>query len=253
MLAPEPSAEAPRIRLPDVEPDDADAVWEELDRIRTSLPRISVIMSAKQTSIVEAKLSASAGPMTHAEALWMIVPIVESLFDDDITFGVAFHAQLMVICGYPGGPEAIALQAAFGRAVGEEQSAKLARLTTQAARAGMTADEYVQHRQEPAVVPRDRLVQLFLGESSNPPSDERLRRAVAVLRRTAALAPETMRALLLSTIAWMLWARGKRAVALAYLAEALRLEPDCVLADGLRLHFRARTPVWLESGGLEPD
>ena len=95
---------------------------------------------------------------------------------------------------------------------------KIARLSSRAQHRGLSVDEYVQHLQQTGSVPHDRPVRLFLGESRRSPDDERLRRAIALLRRTAALTPDPFRAPVLSAIAWMVWARGGRVVALAYLA-----------------------------------
>ncbi|MGO2746532.1 hypothetical protein [Microbacterium sp.] len=247
MFAPTPApATEPLIQLPIVEPDEMDEAWDEFERIQAALPEFSVALSKNEANRAHEKLSKGTGPVGHAEALWLIVPIVESLFDDEVaSIGIPFHVQLMMMCEYPSIPEALVVQVAFGRKAGEEHSRKIARLADRAQRRGLTIDEYVQHLHDTGTVPRDRLMRLFLGETRRPPSDERLRRAVEVLRRTAALSPEPLRGPVLSAIAWMQWARGRRAVSLAYLEEALRVEPRSILAGGLRMHFLQRTPAWL--------
>lgn len=239
----------PLIRLPRVEPGEAEKVWDELERKRAAAPEFEVVLSENEAWRAQAKLSKGTGPVSHAEALWLIVPIVESLFDDgEMSYGIPFHVQLMIMCSYPSISEALALQVAFGRTIGEDQSTKIARLADRARRRGLSVDEYVEYLRATDAVPHDRVNRLFLGESARKPMDERLRRAIALLRRTAALSPEAIRPQILSAIAWMLWALGKRALSLVYLAEALRIEPQSPLARGLTAHFHQRSPAWLSSG-----
>lgn len=241
-----PAAE-PIIRLPRVRPEEVEEVYSELERMGADLPRFDVILSGREARRAHTELMKGSGPISHAEVLALVVPIVESLFDDEVSeYGVRFHVQLMMMCAYPSIPEALALQTAFGRSVGEEQLTKIVRLSDRAHRRGMSVDECVERLRSQDAVPHDRL---FLGESVRAPSDRRLRRAVALLRRTAALSPGPSGTPVLCAIAWMLWARGRRAIALAYLAEALRLEPDSILARGLTLHFREHTPAWIADPG----
>lgn len=86
-----------------------------------------------------------------------------------------------------------------------------------------------------------------LARASGVMTQSRLETAVSILRRTAALAPEELRPPVLCAIAWMLWARGRGVLALAHLAEALRIEPGHVLACGLMLHFSSTVPKWIRS------
>lgn len=157
------------------------------------------------------------------------------------------HAELAVLLGEPGIPEQCVVQIAFGREMGERHVKKIARLVSDARRARMSVDDYVADRSRSGGLPRDALVRRFRGEWQGAPSSERIRAGVASLRRTAALVPEQLRPPLLCAVAWLQWAQGRRAVAMSYLGEALRIESGNVLAGGLRAHIVSATPEWLDA------
>jgi hypothetical protein len=46
----------------------------------------------------------------------------------------------------------------------------------------------------------------------------------------------------------MLWARGRRSVALNYVAEALRIDPASSLGNGLAIVLSSRMPAWVSDG-----
>jgi hypothetical protein len=48
-----------------------------------------------------------------------------------------------------------------------------------------------------------------------------------------------------AAIAWLHWAQGKRAHAMAYIAEAQQIEPTLVLAYGLGVIITTTTPDWI--------
>lgn len=106
-------------------------------------------------------------------------------------------------------------------------------------------DEHVARLVADDDIPNDRVYRLFRGEEAQVPDAARVRRGIVVLRQSAALVPEPFRASMLCGLAWLQWARGKRAIAMAYLSEATRIEPDHILAYGLAAQFDARMPVWL--------
>lgn len=193
----------------------------------------------------------SAAP-SHAEAFVMIVPFIEALLDDDPDdVSLALVAQLVVITTLPGLPEAIALQIAFGRRIGEQHTLKIGRLMARARQRGLSVDEYVA-RLGPAAAERDTLLRLFHGEARRRPDANRMQRGIALLRRTAALVPAHERPAVLCVIAWLHWARGHRAIAMAYLAEAARIEPQHILAYGLSWLVTTKTPVWLTDATVTP-
>ncbi|MEV4776517.1 hypothetical protein [Microbacterium sp. LWH12-1.2] len=236
------------IHLPPVDPEERDKVWEHLMVVRDGLPEVTIVMSSNEAwrALDDLESNGGSGALTHAETLGLIVPVVESLFDDDVReLGLEFHAQLILMCAFPSIPESLALQVAFGRKIGEEQFRKIARFAVRAHNRGITVDEYVEDLRVADAIPHDRPVRLFRGESRRVPSCVRMQRAIALLRRTSALAPEPFRPPLLCVIAWLQWAQGRRAVAIAYLEEALRIEPASILAYGLNVTFAARLPEWM--------
>lgn len=238
------------VHLPSVDPLDCVRVLDHLLAVRSGLPAVNIVMSSNEarSALEDLESNGGSGALTHAEALGLIVPIVESLFDDDVReLGLEFHAQLILMGAFPSIPESIALQVAFGRKIGEEQFRKIARLAARAEHRGITVDEYVEDLALADAIPHDRPFRLFRGESRRVPSGTRMQRAILLLRRTAALAPEPFRPPLLCAIAWLQWAQGRRVVAIAYLDEALRIEPAHLLARGLRAIFASRMPEWLPS------
>ncbi|WP_291053852.1 DUF4192 family protein [Herbiconiux sp.] len=86
----------------------------------------------------------------------------------------------------------------------------------------------------------------FLGDGREPPEAARLRRAVEVLRRVVACAPETLTAPPLAILAWLEWCRGRGSVSAAYLQACLRIDPDYELARLFRpLLASGHVPEWL--------
>lgn len=88
---------------------------------------------------------------------------------------------------------------------------------------------------------------IFRGESRRRPDEKRIQQGIAFLRTTCALTPEAGRVPLLCAIAWLHWARGQRAVAMSYLAEARRVESTHVLAHGLSAFFTGGMPEWVDA------
>ncbi len=146
----------------------------------------------------------------------------------------------------PAIPETIALQIAFGRGAGEEQMREIARLIARATRRGLSADEYIAELAAADAIPRGKIIRLFHGETRRTPDVQRMARGIASAaqdqhrswRRRCDLR-------LLCAIAWLQWARGKRAIALGYLAEASRIEPEHILAFGLSWLVSTKTPTWI--------
>lgn len=246
MISRPASTHTPDIHLPTVTDDDLDEVDVEVRRLLERGPEISVLLSKAEAERTHEELMRGDGPFTHAEILGLIVPITETLFEGDVAdVGIAFHVQLILMCGFPSIPESLVVQAAFGRRIGEQQYLKIVRLANRAERRGLTIDEYVEELRETNGIEHDRLVQMFLGETRRAPDDARLRRAIAVLRRTAALAPEALRPPLFCAIGWMQWARGRRAIALNYVSAAVAIEPANILARGLTIQMSTRVPEWV--------
>lgn len=233
-----PSYSDALIHLPPADACAVDAVLDELIRMADAVPTASVGAS------IHDEERAMDAP-SHGEAFVLLVPLVETLLElepDELT--APMHAQLAMFGVLPSIPEAMVLQIAFGRKVGEQHTMKIARLMTRARRRGLSVDEYVAELSAAGAIPRDNLVRLFLGEARRSPSIDRIRRGIALLRTTASVVPEPFRPPLLCAIAWLLWSRGSRPVALAYLAEASRIEPGHVLAYGLSVLISSTMPAW---------
>ncbi|UNK70958.1 hypothetical protein [Microbacterium sp. H1-D42] len=221
---PADTAELLPVHLPHVTPGDRDAVWNHFASMSENLPEFTVLLSSKEARRAMEELEVGSGPLTQDELFRLIVPVIESLFDDGVkSISPAFHAQLIMMCQFPNIPEIMVVQIAFGREVGEET---IGRGSAQA-----------------------RHARLFNGESQRPPDEQRIRTAIPVLRRSAALAAEPLRPSLLCAVAWMLWALGNRPVAMAYLAEASRIESSHELTLDLQTHFSLAMPAWVETRG----
>jgi len=230
----------PLIHLPAVDAASVEQVRMQLARIRDALPEFGVTISSHLADPVP-------DPPPHCEMFTMAVLLIETVLEkppDDVPHEC--HAELAILLAMPGIPEQSIVQIAFGRETGERNVEKTARLLRDARRAGMSVDDYVAERSRSGDLPRDALVRRFHGAWTASPSFERVRAGGASLRRTAALVPEHLRPPLLCALAWLQWARARRAVATSYLAEALRIEPGNLLAAGLAAHIASATPEWLE-------
>ena len=235
-----------RIHLPALDDDFVDEVLDELVSMRETLPEISVEVPARHASTVPAQAADS--------EFHLLVALVESVLDEEVDDPTPrTYAQLAIIALLPGVPEALALQVAFGRKVGVQHVRKMTLLRTAARVRGLTMDEYVAELVALGRIPQDRLVQLFLGRSQRSPKGGRMKRGSEVLRRVASSVPEGFRPPILCAVAWLHWAAGRRAIALAYLDESSRIDPGHILAHGLAAVAAERMPDWcVDKPGAEP-
>lgn len=210
-------------------------VWN----MRDALPEFSITVSAQ-----EAKALARA---PHgADEYRCLMALTETLVGRDRKDPTAIIlGQLIFFTILPGAPEALALQIAFGRRLGEQNARKIARIRRMARGRGLSVDDYVSDLAAAGAIPRDESVVLFHGEGNRRPVAKRLARGISLLRTTAGVAPLAWRPPLLCALAWMHWATGRRAVAMAYLAEATRIDPENVLAYGLGVMVDSKVPDWL--------
>ncbi|MDX2376163.1 DUF4192 family protein [Microbacterium sp. LRZ72] len=207
-----------------------------------ALPEVTTLMP-----IAEAERLAREAP-SHGESIVAIVPLVEMLLDESRNTGSAdMVADLAFLCMMPSIPQAMAVQIAFGRSVGEKHALKIARIVSRAERRGMSVDQYVAELAATDAVPHDTIVRLFLGEARRQPDRDRVRRGIRLLRRNASLLPPPFRTDIFCVIAWLHWSQGQRAIASAYLSDVLRENPDDVLAGGLRALFSRSLPEWTTS------
>ncbi|WP_194408610.1 DUF4192 family protein [Microbacterium cremeum] len=230
------------IYLPDVDEHLRDDVWDFM---------VAMVEDALEDDLLddsdddEREVPSGGALFTHAEAFVVIVPLLEScLARGDTDLSAVLVAEFALMAMLPAIPETIAVQVAFGRGAGEEQVREMARLLARARHRGLTVDEYIAQLSAANAVPRGKLVRLFHGETRRVPDPDRLKRGISLLRVLTALAPEPARPPLLCSIAWLQWAQGKRAVASAYLAEAIRIEPEHILARGLAVLVSSKAPRW---------
>ncbi|WP_374977958.1 hypothetical protein ACEYYH_09640 [Microbacterium trichothecenolyticum] len=229
------------------DPDMRVATLAHLLSLLDQLPDFDGARSADEAALFDAD-----DVVSHGEAFILIVPLIEACLES-VDLAPALAAQLAFLSMFPSVPETIAMQVGFGRSIGEEQIRDIARLFSRAARRGVTVDDYVAELDVAGELPRGKLVRLFHGETRRIPDPDRMTRGVALLRSVLALVPDTARPPLLCAIAWLQWARGKRAVAMAYVAEAQRIDATHILAYGLSWLITTKTPRWTMSSPSRDD
>ncbi|MGA1838688.1 DUF4192 family protein [Herbiconiux sp. 11R-BC] len=90
------------------------------------------------------------------------------------------------------------------------------------------------------------VLESFLGEGETAPERSALRRSVEVLRGVVECVPEPIAGAPLTMLAWLEWARGRGSVAVAYLEECRRVDPDYELAALFRTMLaRGFVPEWI--------
>lgn len=232
----------PRIHLPDFDESFADAVMDHLEEMRDCLPSVSFVVSERH--VRRAVMQSGLG--TEFD---LLVSLIET-FVEQSRHGASpqIHAQIAMMSVLPAVPEALALQIAFGRRIGQQHADKIALFREGARARALSVDDYVAELVSAGRIPRDRLVQLFHGKGRLVPSPERIKHGTRLLRQTASVVPEHVRPSILCAIAWLSWAAGKRAIAAAYLAEALRIDEDHILAFGLTTVISQSLPVWCARG-----
>ncbi|WP_110590460.1 hypothetical protein [Microbacterium suaedae] len=223
------------VHLPPVTDAESGEVVARLNDILDALANL-----ADETDEVDAVVS-----IGHVESLGLIVPFFESLLEgsfDDIS--LAAYAQLIHMVEYPAIPDLIVVQAAFGRRAGEETIRDLERTCARARQKNRSVDGYIDDLAETERLASNRTARKFGGEVRRLPDDERTRLAIRILRRATSLAPPELRTHLLCAIGWLQWARGRRPVALTYLAEAQRTGSGCPLPVAMTALVSSRRPRW---------
>jgi hypothetical protein len=230
----------PLIRLPAIDTREREEVWEQMQKMADVLPLVEIKVTARTVSEIPKRWP------SQREIFILVEALTETLLDGEAE-GIApmLAAQLGVLIGLPMIPETVAMQIGFGRKIAEEQSRKMACIAERAEQRGLSVDSYVAELQMRRAVPMDKIVRLFHGESDRAPSAHRVRHGIALLRRVAGMLPVAARPSVLCVIAWLLWANGQRPTAMAYLAEASRIEPEHLLAFGLSAMFVEKYPAWV--------
>ncbi|MFA4840813.1 MAG: DUF4192 family protein [Agrococcus sp.] len=228
------------IHLPGGDGEVARLVLESLEAMCDALPEFTVTVDRHFAQQVE-----RSDIPTHGASFTLAIALVETCLDRDPgDMSPELLAQLVFMSQFPSLPEQMALQIAFGPGIAQEHARDIARLFTHARRRGLSVDDHVAELVRTGGVPDTRSTRCFRGETQHEPDQSRVTRGVALFRRAAGHTPETLRPSLLCVAAWLLWSVGKRPNALMHLGEAVRIDPEHVLAQGLILHLGARLPNW---------
>lgn len=176
------------------------------------------------------------------------VELVEALLDDDPAgIGADLLAWLVHLAGRPPFRDAMMLQFAFGPAIGELALDDAIDVNERAAERGEGVGELVarESAERGARTVAGDLSRLLLGESPTRPDPDRIERAIAVLRRAIAHAPERYRPGPLCIAAWLAWALGRGSAAGAFVDRALEIEPGHTMAGLLSAYLGSGAiPEW---------
>lgn len=176
------------------------------------------------------------------------VELVETLVARGATKHPAIRlAWFLHLAGRPPLRDAMMLQFAFGVVVGEAAHDDAVASAARAERRGETMDELV--RREIAEGEADEvselLTRLMMGQSTLRPERRRVERALALLRRLIANAPERRRVGPLCIAAWLAWSLGRGSAAGALLDLALAQEPEHPMASLLHAFIGSGAlPEW---------
>lgn len=176
------------------------------------------------------------------------VELVETLVARGATKHPAIRlAWFIHLAGRPPLRDAMMLQFAFGVVVGEAAHDDAVSSAARAARRGETMDELV--RREIAEGEADEvselLKRLMMGQSTLRPERRRVERALELLRRLIANAPEQRRVGPLCIAAWLAWSLGRGSAAGALLDLALAQEPEHPMASLLHAFIGSGAlPEW---------
>lgn len=207
--------------LPDVGPSEADAVAQAVERLRSALALLcGEEQSAAQPVRVDPLALAAVGRLDN------VVELFDELLGWEPSALSPFDAAVVAWCLSRASLRDIAIvQWAGGRVDGEH--ALDAQLRWEGGE----------------LYPAD-LAERMWGEGG-PPTMSRVRSALAVVRRVAALVPQCERPGPLATCAWLSWALGRSTHAESYAKRALAIEPDHGLAEIVRSFVRVgHLPGW---------
>ncbi|MFF2496147.1 DUF4192 family protein [Agromyces sp. NPDC058064] len=222
-------------RIPDRDPRRAAAVARALDRLEASGPSGAELTrlgdDLDPVELVEHLLEPGAVPARAAA--WFLHLAARPMFRDGMM-----------------------LQFAFGPLVGAAAHDDAAEALERAEHRGMAIDELlVVEPADGAGEPvSEMLARLLLGQTTLRPERPRVERAVDVVRRLVADAPESHGAGPLCILAWLLWALGRGSAAGAILDTALELDPDHTMATLLLRHLGSGAlPEWAFARPPEAD
>lgn len=166
-------------------------------------------------------------------------------------------AWLLHLASRPVMRDAMMLQIAFGRTVGElahDASIAVAGADDGCASAALDEEHGLRGPTTGAEHDLDVLARLIIGSSMLRPEPARVERGLTALREAIAHAPARDRPGALCIAAWLAWALGRGSVAGAFLDAALEIDPDHTMANLLDEHIGSGAlPEWAFSRAASTD
>lgn len=221
--------------------DEAGSPRYPLDEIESSplykpMPALSAALPDADPAVLAALGSVKALPdaVEHVEQCLSVEPSAHDL------------AVLAALAQAPYLRDAMMVQIAFGRIVGEALVRDSQEYHVLQDESGLSMDEVVLREiEEGRLEFHDELTGLLLGVGRIRPDTDRVQSACNWLAVTTASVPEPLRPPLLCMLGWLHWTRGLGTIAGAHIDSALDIDPDYGMAE---LQFevlrRGVVPEW---------
>jgi hypothetical protein len=160
-------------------------------------------------------------------------------------------AWLLHLVQSPANRDAMMLQFAFGKEVGQATSRINEHYKSIQRSSGKAMDEVVMAEIEAGRASlHDWIGNLLMGESATRPQVERTVAAIGILKHACAHAPEELQPASLCMLAWLSWALGLGSAAGTFVDAALVIEPDYGMAQVIfGLISSGRVPEWAFAAG----
>lgn len=220
---------------------DADIAFEEPDPGFATALSEAVVLRVDFAVVADAfgRLS----PAVGSDPIALVEDVLRRTGPDEVT--VPEYARLIELCATPATRDQMLVQVAFGRQAGVRAARDNARLDAIQARTGRSMDEVVAIEIEAGRRTFGELDTAMVGQTRLIPNRDRIRRAVALLRRAIPAVALPDRAGPLCVLAWMYWATGANTVAAALIRDARRADPTVRMAALLQELIDIVSPVWL--------
>lgn len=230
--------EASSVYLREAPPDDARAAMRKVHQL--ALDTIDAL-DAGDDDDEESDVLDLAG------SLVLMVPMVEALLGSDEDPSPEECGVLAHMLSFPVVPELVLICTAFGRRVAEEHLREMVRTNKRVIQRGATTAAEIDaiHSERSRVY--ERTAQMLWGKVRRQPDEERLVSLARILRRVASHLPHNMRCETFSMLGWIFWARGKRALAVAYSEEGRCADASNLIAQFVgELIDVVASPEWLD-------
>lgn len=181
-----------------------------------------------------------------AGSLELAVPVVEALLGSDEEPSPEECGMLAHILSHPLVPELILVCVAFGRRIAEDHLQELIRTHARIVQRGATTAHEVEAIWDEKSRIYERTALMLWGKTRRQPDEERLASLTRILRRVASHLPHNMRCEAFSMLGWIFWARGKKALAIAYADEGVCADSSSPLSHFVSTVVVEAPPEWLE-------